>query len=330
MKPLRSPDFDAGQILETGGIRGDHDPTAGNGRRGDDEVVSPSRPARSACRCQQASVLARHADVVGFNRHRREQILHEVARAAASIVNLMPTPIALLRAVSELNDALADAGHADLARGDNEWTKAAREDMGHGGFDRFLDVSLRPVMNRLGDTEHAGPDVGVKVQHFAELLAALWDAVPFDGERGPSARQALIVGATAEQAAVNPGFLRAVADMAEAAWLAGELQLLRSPQEWAEVVMRHLPSHDLGGFATEAIYEPLLTGSAEAPTDTMPAPGLDELNDWLALAIEIWNNTPQPDRGFRTAYEIALDREAAQERAASRAKRKRTKKVRRR
>lgn len=94
--------------------------------------------------------------------------------------------------------------------------------------------------------------------------------------------------------------------------------------------MRHLPSHDLGGFATEAIYEPLLTGPAEAPTDTMPAPGLDDLNDWLALATEIWNNTPQPDRGFRTAYEIALDREAAQERAASRAKRKRTKKVRRR
>jgi hypothetical protein len=62
----------------------------------------------------------------------------------------------------------------------------------------------------------------------------------------------------------------------------------------------------------------------------MTAPGLDELNEWLALATEIWNNTPQPDRGYRTAYEIALDGEAAKERRAARADRKRTKKRRRR
>ena len=31
---------------------------------------------------------------------------------------------------------------------------------------------------------------------------------------------------------------------------------------------------------------------------------LDDLNKWLALAMNIWNATPQPDRGGKTAYEM--------------------------
>ena len=31
---------------------------------------------------------------------------------------------------------------------------------------------------------------------------------------------------------------------------------------------------------------------------------LDDLNRWLGLAMNIWNATPQPDRGGKAAYEL--------------------------
>ena len=34
---------------------------------------------------------------------------------------------------------------------------------------------------------------------------------------------------------------------------------------------------------------------------------LDELNKWLALSYNIWNNVPQPDRGNRSPNEIAAE-----------------------
>jgi len=36
-------------------------------------------------------------------------------------------------------------------------------------------------------------------------------------------------------------------------------------------------------------------------------PSLDELNRWMALAMNIWNTTPQPDRGGRTAQELSSE-----------------------
>jgi len=35
---------------------------------------------------------------------------------------------------------------------------------------------------------------------------------------------------------------------------------------------------------------------------------LDDLNRWIALAMNIWNTTPQPDRGGKTAYEMGDER----------------------
>jgi len=34
---------------------------------------------------------------------------------------------------------------------------------------------------------------------------------------------------------------------------------------------------------------------------------LDDLNRWLALAMNIWNSTPQPDCGGRTVYELTAE-----------------------
>jgi hypothetical protein len=31
---------------------------------------------------------------------------------------------------------------------------------------------------------------------------------------------------------------------------------------------------------------------------------VEEINKWLGLAMNIWNNTPQPDRGGKSPFEI--------------------------
>lgn len=39
---------------------------------------------------------------------------------------------------------------------------------------------------------------------------------------------------------------------------------------------------------------------------------VEDLDRWLQLAMNIWNTTPQPDRGGKSAYEL-LRRQADQE-----------------
>jgi hypothetical protein len=34
---------------------------------------------------------------------------------------------------------------------------------------------------------------------------------------------------------------------------------------------------------------------------------IDELNKWLGLAMNIWNNTPQPDRDGKSPFEISRE-----------------------
>lgn len=34
---------------------------------------------------------------------------------------------------------------------------------------------------------------------------------------------------------------------------------------------------------------------------------IDELNKWLGLAMNIWNNTPQPDRSGKSPFEIGRE-----------------------
>ena len=34
---------------------------------------------------------------------------------------------------------------------------------------------------------------------------------------------------------------------------------------------------------------------------------VEEINRWLGLAMNIWNNTPQPDRGGKSPFEISQE-----------------------
>jgi hypothetical protein len=85
---------------------------------------------------------------------------------------------------------------------------------------------------------------------------------------------------------------QAVDRMTEAAQRAGRLGLVRSTREWEALVCAHLQDVSTGAFAKDIIAR------IGEPED------IDELQGWLDLAMNIWNNTPQPDRGGKSAIEM--------------------------
>ncbi len=86
---------------------------------------------------------------------------------------------------------------------------------------------------------------------------------------------------------------QAVARVTEAATRQGRAQLVLSVEEWRALVWKYLRKADAAGFAREVMKR------AE-PTDSV-----DELNRCLALAMNVWNATPQPDRGGKAANELS-------------------------
>lgn len=84
----------------------------------------------------------------------------------------------------------------------------------------------------------------------------------------------------------------AVTRMTEAAREERIERLVMSREEWTDLVLQHLLRNDAIGFS-EAIIERF--GSVQT---------LEDVNRWLGLAMNIWQNTPQPDRGGKTAFEL--------------------------
>jgi hypothetical protein len=90
-------------------------------------------------------------------------------------------------------------------------------------------------------------------------------------------------------------FEAAVSRMTRAARETGQDGLVMSQAQWKQLVMQYLPARDVGGFVQEVAGR------------MRPFDSLEEANRWLHLATNIWNNTPQPDRGGRSASDLARD-----------------------
>jgi hypothetical protein len=88
----------------------------------------------------------------------------------------------------------------------------------------------------------------------------------------------------------------AVARMTEAAREAGKDRLIMTPPAWEALIVRYMTESDMFAFPREIIDRVGEVGAVE------------ELNGWMALAHNIWNNTPQPDRGGKTANELSRER----------------------
>ena len=85
---------------------------------------------------------------------------------------------------------------------------------------------------------------------------------------------------------------QAVERMTDAAQRAGRQGLVMSTGEWEALVCAHLQDVSTGAFAKDVIAR------IGEPED------VDELQAWLDLAMNIWNNTPQPDRGGKSAVDL--------------------------
>jgi hypothetical protein len=88
----------------------------------------------------------------------------------------------------------------------------------------------------------------------------------------------------------------AVARMTAAANAAGRAELVMDVETWRDLVLRQMAGSDPNAFFED------ITARLGSLGD------IDELNQWLGLANNIWNATPQPDRGGRTPLEMASGR----------------------
>lgn len=85
--------------------------------------------------------------------------------------------------------------------------------------------------------------------------------------------------------------------MTAAARREGRTRLILSDEDWGTLVLRHIYGPDPGSFTQEIVDR---VGRAADIT---------ALNRWLLLATAIWNATPQPDRGGKSANELLAEPE---------------------
>ncbi|OGN90573.1 MAG: hypothetical protein A2158_08380 [Chloroflexi bacterium RBG_13_46_14] len=72
----------------------------------------------------------------------------------------------------------------------------------------------------------------------------------------------------------------------------GIQNLIMTQTQWKKLVIPYMKSSQINEFVKEITKR---VGSVHS---------VDDLNNWLGLAMNIWNNTPQPDRGGRSPNEI--------------------------
>ncbi len=84
----------------------------------------------------------------------------------------------------------------------------------------------------------------------------------------------------------------AVARMTKDAKTEGRLNLVMTMAQWKKLVLLHMKSNQINDFSKDIVKR---VGKVDS---------IDELNKWLGLSMNIWNNTPQPDRGGKSPFEI--------------------------
>jgi hypothetical protein len=90
--------------------------------------------------------------------------------------------------------------------------------------------------------------------------------------------------------------LKAAVDrMTETAKAENRQNLVMTPTQWKKLVLFHMKSSQINDFSKEIVNR---VGKVNS---------IEELNKWLGLAMNIWNNTPQPDRGGKSPFEISRE-----------------------
>jgi hypothetical protein len=86
-----------------------------------------------------------------------------------------------------------------------------------------------------------------------------------------------------------------VARMTKAAKAEGHQSLIMTPAQWKRLVLSYMKSSQITDFSKEIVNR---VGKVKS---------VEDINKWLGLAMDIWNNTPQPDRGGKSPFEISRE-----------------------
>ncbi|MFC1943759.1 hypothetical protein ACFLWO_04210 [Chloroflexota bacterium] len=90
--------------------------------------------------------------------------------------------------------------------------------------------------------------------------------------------------------------LKAAVDrMTKSAKAEGHQDLVMTPTQWKKLVLSHMKSSQVNGFIREITER---VGEVKM---------VEELNSWLGMAMNIWNNTPQPDREGQSPFELSQE-----------------------
>lgn len=87
----------------------------------------------------------------------------------------------------------------------------------------------------------------------------------------------------------------AVTRMTKEAKAEGRTNLVMTMAQWKKLVLTHMKSSQINDFSNDIVKR---VGKVNS---------IDELNKWLGLAMNIWNNTPQSDRGGKSPFEISRE-----------------------
>ena len=87
----------------------------------------------------------------------------------------------------------------------------------------------------------------------------------------------------------------AVVRMTEAAKAEDRQDLIMTPAQWKKLVFPYMKSSQINEFIKEIVNR---VGGVES---------VEAINKWIGLAMNIWNNTPQPDRGGKSPFEISRE-----------------------
>ena len=71
--------------------------------------------------------------------------------------------------------------------------------------------------------------------------------------------------------------------------------LIMTPGQWKKLVLSYMNSERFAEFGKEVVTR---FGEVES---------VEETNKWLGLEMNIWNNTPQRDRGGKSSFEISRE-----------------------
>jgi len=93
----------------------------------------------------------------------------------------------------------------------------------------------------------------------------------------------------------NSSLKSAVARMTKAAKAEDRQNLIMTTAQWKKLVFSHMKSSQITDFSKEIVNR---VGKVKS---------VDDINKWLGLAMNIWNNTPQPDRGGKSPFEIGQE-----------------------